>query len=810
MITQAQLNILSKSVSVLVGVIGILVISGWIFNIPIFKTLHPSLASMQFNTALCFVLSALALWLLQIEKLTQNYKYIFIFSVSLVMLISILTALEYVLNFNVGIDDFFMKDSMNAERTYSMGRMAPVACLEFMISATVLFLLFLHPRNYNVPQFLSLILFVISLFSIDGYLLKIDFLSGLPSYTTKMPLYASFEFFIFSTGLLSMQKGKGIDYVFSSNTLMGRFARKIVPLFIVLELLLAWLHSLSNNQGLFSSSFGIGLFGLINLCVILYIILTNVWVLNREEIRKNEMQTALLNAKTEIEDAYDILSITGGLAKVGGWKIDVKEHTLLWTEEVYHIHDVEDDFQPSIEKWMNFYDEDSTPIIQRALKEAIEEAKPFDIELKIITSKGIHKVVRVIGSVKKDQEESVQFIYGAYQDISARKQAEEEHEFEIRDKEALINSTKDLIWSVTPEYKLIAGNSAFIEMVKVFSGKILKRGDLLLSKKIFSPEMIKFWKEIYDSALNGKTYRKEIFTPAVSDLVSFYLELTITPIYVKSNIVGLACFGQDITERKNNEKELVLAKEKAQESDRLKSAFLANMSHEIRTPMNGIIGFAQLLKVPDLKGEKQKEYIEIIEKSGARMLNIINDIIDISKIESGLMKVKLKESNITSQIEYIYSFFKLEAEKKGLNLEVNNLLPDPKVLYITDREKLFAILINLVKNAIKFTNQGSIELGVGEKGNYLEFYVKDTGIGIPKERQTAIFDRFIQADIADSETIQGAGLGLAIAKSYVEILGGSIWVESETDKGSTFYFTLHSHIGSKDEIHVTSMKSSGV
>ncbi|MEI8113373.1 MAG: PAS domain S-box protein [Bacteroidia bacterium] len=277
----------------------------------------------------------------------------------------------------------------------------------------------------------------------------------------------------------------------------------------------------------------------------------------------------------------------------------------------------------------------------------------------------------------------------------------------------------------------------------------------------------------------------------------------------------------DITLTKEKEKELEEAKDHAEQSDRLKSAFLANMSHEIRTPMNGILGFAELLKEPGLTGKQQQHYISVIEKSGARMLNIINDIVDISKIEAGLMTVDIRESNINEQIDYIATFFKPEAEKKGIEFSCRTGLPDDKATIKTDREKVFAILTNLVKNAIKFTDKGSIEFGyvstfrqaqggagstsgavssvssVGELVEpvepvepLLEFYVKDTGIGIPKDRQEAIFERFIQVENVDKMARQGAGLGLSISKAFVEMLGGRMRIESEVGKGSTVYFTL--------------------
>lgn len=251
-------------------------------------------------------------------------------------------------------------------------------------------------------------------------------------------------------------------------------------------------------------------------------------------------------------------------------------------------------------------------------------------------------------------------------------------------------------------------------------------------------------------------------------------------------------------------KELIKAKEMAEESDRLKSAFLANMSHEIRTPMNGILGFTNLLKKPSLTGEKQKHFIDIIDKSGKRMLNIINNIIDISRIESGQMEMLIVDTNINKQIQYLYNFFKPEADAKGLEFKFDNDLPAEIALVKTDKEMLYAILTNLIKNALKYTEKGTVEFGYkmghNQGAQVLEFFVKDTGIGIPKDRIDAVFRRFIQADIIDKDAYQGAGLGLAISKAYVELLGGRIWLESREEdfinniKGVTcFYFTLPYH-----------------
>lgn len=247
---------------------------------------------------------------------------------------------------------------------------------------------------------------------------------------------------------------------------------------------------------------------------------------------------------------------------------------------------------------------------------------------------------------------------------------------------------------------------------------------------------------------------------------------------------------RNINAIKEYEAELIKAKERAEESNKFKSAFLSNMSHEIRTPMNGILGFTSLLKENSLSPKTQKEYLEIIEKSGSRMLNIINDIIDISKIEANLMEVHISESNINEQIDYIHLFFSPEIKSKGLQFEYHLGLETDEAYIDSDREKIFAILTNLIKNAIKYTHNGRIDLGYVKKGDLLEFYIKDTGIGISKEEQSSIFDRFIQAEVENRQQYQGAGLGLSIAKAYVEMLGGNIWVESKLGLGSTFFFTI--------------------
>ena len=355
----------------------------------------------------------------------------------------------------------------------------------------------------------------------------------------------------------------------------------------------------------------------------------------------------------------------------------------------------------------------------------------------------------------------------------------------------IIESSTNLFYSHSVDGEMTFISPQATEVLGYELEELMSHWTNYITDNPINEKAIEYTRKAIETGKRQPTYELEMRR---KDGRKLLVEAREAPVVENGKVVSIVGSLTDITDRKQAESELIKAKEKAEESDRLKSAFLANMSHEIRTPMNGILGFADLLKKPDLTGKEQKEYVEIIERSGKRMLNIINDIIDISKIEAGLMKFVIDKTNINEQIEYTYTFFRPEVESKGIELSYSTPLPAKEASIKTDSEKVYAILTNLVKNAVKYTEKGSIELGYsvkrGKLADELEFYVKDTGIGIPKHRHKAIFERFIQADIEDKMAKQGAGLGLAITKSYVEMLGGKIWVESENGKGSTFYFTL--------------------
>jgi len=277
----------------------------------------------------------------------------------------------------------------------------------------------------------------------------------------------------------------------------------------------------------------------------------------------------------------------------------------------------------------------------------------------------------------------------------------------------------------------------------------------------------------------------------VSDQISISLDRKKNEIELRKQNEEFAKLNSEYKVINNN---LVVALKKAEESERLKTVFLQNISHEIRTPMNGILGFTSLLKTRCNTSEEQESYVDLIMQGGSRMLNTINDIVDIAKIETGHVQVKYSQVNINKELYELFMLFEKEAKSNGLLFNYSTTQPVNVVNVSADRTKFVAILTNLVKNAIKYTNKGSVEFGYKlnplEVNAKFEFYVKDTGIGINEGRLAAIFEKFMQADISDIKAYEGSGLGLAISKVYVEMLGGEIWVESVEGVGSQFFFTM--------------------
>lgn len=404
----------------------------------------------------------------------------------------------------------------------------------------------------------------------------------------------------------------------------------------------------------------------------------------------------------------------------------------------------------------------------------------------------------------KDEKNEPDGFWVMVRDISLRKQIQNETETERSHLKILLETVPEMIWLKNPEGIYLSCNQNFEEFNGLAKDELIGKSDY----DFYPKEIADFYWEKDLEVLNSSG-RVRFVSWAVSALNGnrILTETIKSPMHdTDGKLLGVLGVSRDITEMKKVEEELLRAKEKAEESDKLKSIFLANMSHEIRTPMNAIMGFSELLVDEDLDGLEKGQYVNIIQNSGNRLLQIIDDIVDISKIELNQVTVNREEVNIFQLLSNCVEIFKqgnLNSDKLDidLKLELPKKFKDLRVL--TDSNRVQQVLDNLLGNAIKFSERGTVEVGFAliesNLQTFVEVYVKDEGYGIPKDKQKVIFERFRQGN--EEKFSDGTGLGLSISKGLVELLGGDIRVESEVGKGSTFYFSIpcsNKNIASED------------
>lgn len=463
--------------------------------------------------------------------------------------------------------------------------------------------------------------------------------------------------------------------------------------------------------------------------------------------------------------------------------------------------------------------------VWETVQHAVKNNQHFEVEYRIITKNKHVRWVWERGLAIYNDDGQPWRLEGFISDVTSRKLAEKELKKSEEKYRHLFNSIRDAIVVTDNERQIIDCNQAFVNLFGYSADEITGYDTSFIYEdtkefrdmgrnihRNFGRTMLKIY--------NFKTRSGRIFPGEVG---VYFLQDE------EGKVEGLIGLVRDVTERVKAEQQLKQkneelqaaeeelrvslddlksmnkqleeqsrqyeeAKEHAEESDRLKSAFLANMSHEIRTPLNGILGFTGILKKDHITAAKRLQYAKIIERSGKRMLDTINDLIDISRIETGQAKIYATDTAVDKLLRELQQFFSTEAERRGLALTLEEHYADADPVVYTDEEKLYSIMANLLKNALKYTEEGSVVFGCSFKPAVAEFYVKDTGIGITQERQKAIFERFVQADLKYASTKDGTGLGLAITRAYVHMLGGTIDLQSETGKGSVFYFEIPRNI----------------
>jgi two-component system sensor histidine kinase/response regulator len=467
------------------------------------------------------------------------------------------------------------------------------------------------------------------------------------------------------------------------------------------------------------------------------------------------------------------------------------------------------EFPAVVEEWMKRIHPDDIDDVRALFDRNIDgNSNQWMVEYRFLAKDGSWVWISNRGKVfERDDSGMPLRIVGTHSDISLQKKAEEElqkrneelqtiyEQLQISEEKfrQLAENTLDVFW-LRDEDKIIYINSTF-EKVWGRNRDEVFQNPRILKEWVYPEDQDQFVAWITFPLFENQNFYVEKYRIVKPDGEIRWIWSRMFPVYNdKHQLYRLAGIASDITDQKLVEEALIAAKEKAMESDQLKSAFLANISHEIRTPMNGIIGFAELLKDDHLTSENRIQYVNVITKSSEQLLHIIDDIIDISKIEANQLKINYVNVRIGGLLAELQLFYENEKTNLGKNdIEIKAEVPQILLNSIisTDESRLRQILMNLVSNALKFTDKGHVKFGFSVRpDNFIEFYVTDTGIGIPIDRQYLIFKRFRQLDETLTRKFGGTGLGLAICEGLVKLLGGQIWVKSEPGNGSTFFFTI--------------------
>jgi PAS domain S-box-containing protein len=499
--------------------------------------------------------------------------------------------------------------------------------------------------------------------------------------------------------------------------------------------------------------------------------------------------TERITLEKDLVHTKKMLEQTNAVAQVGGWEVNLKNNTVLWSQSTREIHKIDKNFQPDFENALGFYSEKSRKKLELLFEKAIKEGIPYDEELQLVQNDGVMIWVRVKG-IPEFEEGTCTRVYGIIQNIDTFKNIY----IELAKKEAMLQS---FVKYVPSTVAMFDKDLNYLSVSRSWKDEFQMNDIRIIGENIFkiSPNVPDERIKIYQDALAGKAYKNEdmaIEVPGKGIIQHYSVE--VTPWYLSSNIIGgIIVSAQNITASVKINKELKNAKKMADIASKAKSEFLANMSHEIRTPLNGVIGFSDLLLKTPLN-DIQTQYLNYINESGENLLNIINDILDFSKVESGKMDLIIEKSNIYDMVSQVINVILYQSQKKNIELLLNIEQGLPETIWL-DESRLKQILVNLLGNAVKFTEKGEIELKVEKlnldsKNIKLRFSVRDTGIGIPKEKQHHIFNAFTQENSSISKRYGGTGLGLTISNNILKYMGSSLSLTSELQKGSVFYFDI--------------------
>ncbi|MCX6277289.1 MAG: PocR ligand-binding domain-containing protein [Bacteroidetes bacterium] len=523
----------------------------------------------------------------------------------------------------------------------------------------------------------------------------------------------------------------------------------------------------------------------------------------KKQIAERDKATAMLKESEEnflsekyilhenLKRSEEFLRETQKIARLGAYTLNIDSDNWISSEILDDIFGIDSGYDKSVQGWASIvHPEWRQMMVDYFTNEVLGNHCKFDKEYMIIRQNSKEeRWVYGLGKVTyNDANQPVKMI-GTIQDITDRKRVEKTLQNERLLLRTLIDNIPDSIYS-----KDLACRKTLVNIAEVgFMGakseaEVLGKDDFEFYPKELAE---KFFADDQLVIQTGKpVINREEYIIDENGQKRWLLSSKLPLRNKDSEIIGLVGIGRDITERKQAEEKLIIAKEKAESGDRLKTAFMNNISHEIRTPLNGILGFGNLMGDPNISQDERDGYFEIVKISSDRLMNTVTDYMDISLIASGNQEVHKKLIAPCDILNEIYDMFLQSCQTKKLKLSIHTPTMAGKLHINTDPKLLHKALRHFVDNAIKFTAQGYVTFGFEENGDELKFFVTDTGVGISPEAQTTIFDKFMQENVSMTRNHEGSGLGLSIAKGIVELLGGRIWLESVKGKGSSFFFTI--------------------
>lgn len=498
---------------------------------------------------------------------------------------------------------------------------------------------------------------------------------------------------------------------------------------------------------------------------------------------------------------------TGRVARIGGWEYTIADEKIVWSEITREIHEVPKEYEPDLVTALSFYKEGSNRNkIRTAIEHTINTGEPWDLELEIVTFTGHELWIRALGNADFENGHCVR-LYGTFQDIDKRKRIEAESSSSKKMLTEVLDATSAVAIIATDITGVITlFNSGAENLLGYRSEEVIgKLGpehfhlkeELVLRAKELELELgrsVDGFNLFVDTAeLHGAEQRE--WTYCRKDGSRLHVSLAVTLIRdINEEVIGYLGIATDISKIIYQREELEKAKLVAEQASAAKSQFLANMSHELRTPLNGIVGFTDLLLGTALE-DTQREYLTIVDQSANLLLGIVNDILDFSKIEAGKIELDIEQTDLHDLVIQLTNFLNIQIKAKNLEFHLIIAADVPHYIWV-DAPRIRQVLMNLLSNATKFTEKGTIELSITVVSHDAEqavlcFSVKDTGIGIKPDKLEKIFDAFSQEDNSMTKRYGGTGLGLTISNKLLKMMDSQLKLESSFGAGSRFFFNIN-------------------